>query len=91
MPYACKFCIAEQGLKGSEVSSLPETLEELYNHIESAHHIPLTRPGETEEQSADRLARDYPESSSPDTCKCPVCKQRRKTEELLKTNADNQV
>ena len=51
MAYACKFCIATKGLKGSEIRSLPQTEDELYDHIERVHGICVQRNGETEQQA----------------------------------------
>ena len=82
MPIACKICIAERGLKGSEISLLPKTEEELIEHIEREHHIPIRRYNETEEQATERLRAAYPEARDPATCKCPGCKSRRSVSEL---------
>ena len=80
MAFACKVCIAEKGLKGSEIPSLPQTEEELIEHIESEHHIPVKREGETEKECKDRFYRKYPEAGDPRTCKCPECSYVRKHE-----------
>ena len=54
MSIACKICIATKGLRGTDIDSLPKTEEELIEHIESVHHMPVIREGETEEQAAER-------------------------------------
>ncbi|GAI58244.1 unnamed protein product, partial [marine sediment metagenome] len=36
--------------KGSEIHSLPQTEEELMEHTDAVHHMPVIRPGETEEE-----------------------------------------
>lgn len=47
MALACKICIATKGLRGSEISSLPQNEEELAEHMEAVHHMPVQREGET--------------------------------------------
>ncbi len=68
MPIACKICIMTKGLRGSEISSLPNTEEELFEHMESVHHMPVKRKGETHEQCIKRFVGKYPEA-----CTCPEC------------------
>ena len=72
MSFACKYCIATRGLIGSEIGSLPQTEEELFDHIEREHHIPVQREGETKEQTLARFHRENPEAGGPN-CKCPSC------------------
>lgn len=38
--YACKFCIALYGLKGTDVPNLPQTREEAHTHLLNAHGYP---------------------------------------------------
>lgn len=38
--YACKFCIALYGLKGTDVPNLPQTREEAQTHQLNAHGYP---------------------------------------------------
>jgi len=78
--FACKICVAMHGLKGSEIGTLPKTQEELWDHIEKEHHIPVRRPGETELQCKERFYAANPEARSPKTCKCPECADRRERE-----------
>jgi hypothetical protein len=40
MPFACKFCIALFGLKGSEIESLPTAKSEMEKHVREAHGYP---------------------------------------------------
>jgi len=75
MSKACKYCILTKGLRGSEIASLPQTDEELYQHIEREHHIPVRREGETAEQCMARFKSENPEAGGPN-CKCPACKGR---------------
>ena len=62
MAIACKYCIAERGLRGSEIDSLPETEEELIEHIERVHHMPVVRENETQEEAEQRSIETYPEA-----------------------------
>lgn len=34
---ACRICIANKGLKGSDVDSLPKTVEEFQQHLKAEH------------------------------------------------------
>lgn len=68
MPLACKICIAEKGLRGSEIASLPKTEEELFDHIESAHHRPVVREGETQQQAMERFLKKHPDAASCQDC-----------------------
>lgn len=77
MALACKYCILAHGLKGSEISSLPQTDEELYQHIEREHHIPVRRENETPEECLARFKRENPGAGGPN-CKCPSCGNSRK-------------
>ncbi len=68
MAYACKICIAQRGLNGSEIDGLPQTEEELFEHMEAVHHMPVTREGETDEQALARFLKKHPEAKT-----CPEC------------------
>jgi len=69
----------EHGIKGSELQENHlETENDLIEHIESEHHIPVTREGEMEEETLERFYKQYPEAKNPETCKCPECTQKRK-------------
>jgi len=72
MAFACTLCLASQGLKGTDIDSLPQTYEELYDHLERDHHIPVRRENETRQQCLDRFRKQNPEAGGPN-CKCPVC------------------
>lgn len=63
---ACKFCIMEKGLQGGK--GLFETQEELDDHIEGFHHMPIIKEGETKEQLIKRFIKKYPEAKT-----CPKC------------------
>lgn len=68
MALACKICIMKKGLRGSEIASLPQTEEELIEHIEREHHMPVRREGESEQQAKERFLKKYPEAAN-----CPEC------------------
>lgn len=50
-----------KGLRGSEISSLPQNEEELAAHMEKVHHMPVQREGETDEECIKRFVEKYPE------------------------------
>lgn len=81
MALACKYCIMTTGLKGKDINALPQTEEELIQHIERDHHIPVRRDHETAEQCKERFYRENPEARDPKTCKCPECARRRVNEQ----------
>jgi hypothetical protein len=68
MPIACKICIMTRGLRGSQLDSLFQNQEELVEHLESVHHMPVRREGETEEESIQRFLKAHPEART-----CPDC------------------
>lgn len=76
MPLACKICIVSKGLKGSDVGSLPQTEEELAEHIEREHHTIVIRVGETKEQALRRVL------AKPETCSECVASIEAQLEEL---------
>jgi len=68
MPIACKICIMKKGLLGTEIGSLPKTEDELMDHMEEVHHMPVQREGESHEQCIKRFIERYPEAKT-----CPEC------------------
>lgn len=66
MPYACKFCIALYGLKGSDVSKLPENEQVVREHVKTAHGYPqrsardILGCGHERERAADLIERSDP-------------------------------
>jgi len=73
----CKYCIMKYGIKGSELSENNlETDEDLANHIEEVHGIPVIRKEETEEQTIKRCA-EKGIVSDRNKCKCQECKELR--------------
>lgn len=83
MPLACKLCIMTKGLKGRDIDLLPKTEDDLIEHIESDHHIPVRRAGETGEQAKERLYAKFPEAKDPATCKCPACVVQRRLRAIV--------
>lgn len=45
-----------------------ETEEELFDHLESVHHMPVIREGETREQAIERFLRKHPEARTCSEC-----------------------
>lgn len=66
MAFACKLCIVKHGLRGSD--KLPQTEEELWDHLESVHHCPVMRPGEDVRQAKERFLREHPEALTCEDC-----------------------
>jgi hypothetical protein len=75
MSIACKYCIATKGLR-LDRDRLFETDEELIEHIEMEHDIPVRREGETEEETMRRFKAKNPRGGGPD-CQCPACLHQR--------------
>jgi hypothetical protein len=69
MALACRICIATSGLRGSEVAALPQTEEELYEHMEAVHHMPVTREGESDAGAIARFRAAHPEARNCDECR----------------------
>lgn len=75
---ACRICLAKAGpIEVEAIESYFKTEEELSNHFESAHHIPIRRPGETYAQARRRFLLENPEAYDVKTCKCEQCEMRR--------------
>jgi hypothetical protein len=75
MPIACKYCIATKGLT-LQSDHLFDTEDELIDHIEMEHDMPVEREGETEEQTMARFKAKNPRAGGPD-CQCPACLRNR--------------
>ena len=65
---ACRFCVGEKGLTLNS-KHLFKTQEELNDHLESVHHMPIINEGETEDDAMKRFLEKYPEAKD-----CPECK-----------------
>jgi hypothetical protein len=76
--WVCKYCILTKGLRGADLQNWPSIDDEeaKVRHIESEHHIPVRREGETVAECKERFAREYPEAGGPN-CKCPECTRNR--------------
>ena len=68
MALACKICILTKGIRGNEIDSLPQNEEELADHMEKVHHMPVVREGETIEQAVKRFLEKYPEARTCSEC-----------------------
>lgn len=60
--WTCKYC----------GKAFEAPLVEQAKHLESEHHLPAVRDGETAEQAVKRFRTDFPEAGS-ESCKCPAC------------------
>ncbi len=69
----CKMCVAQFGFRLDDKSKTFETDEELYEHIENVHGIPVIRENETEQQAEERCARKGIVADR-DLCQCEECK-----------------
>jgi len=67
----CKYCTMTKGLT-MDSDHIFKTDEELFNHIEMEHDIPVRREGETEEACMVRFKAKNPRAGGPD-CQCPDC------------------
>lgn len=90
MAYACKYCLLTNGLKGSEIGSLPQTEEELYEHIEKFHHLPVQRKNESKKECEERFKKENPEAGGLN-CKCPACLKNREAKKLIKRMMERAV
>ncbi len=68
MAIACKICIITKGIRGSDKESFFETQEELNDHLEKVHHMPVCREGETSEECIKRFIEKYPEARTCSEC-----------------------
>ena len=85
----CRYCVLKYGIKGSELKEKNlETDEDLYNHIEEVHGIPVGREGETEQQTKKRCAaKGIVEDRG--KCQCQECKELRKNKENENAKREN--
>lgn len=75
MSKACPYCTASKGLT-LQSDHLFETDEELFDHFEMVHDLPVRREGETNEQALERVRAKNPHLGGPD-CQCPDCLHKR--------------
>lgn len=52
MALGCKLCIAEHGLKGSELASLPQTVEDFEEHLRVVHGLTVVDRQKVREELA---------------------------------------
>ena len=75
----CKLCLMYGNPLRSGGLTLGNMLkddEELFEHIEIVHCLPVAREGETKEQAKERVKRKNPKVGT-DQCTCPHCMVRR--------------
>jgi enoyl reductase-like protein len=65
---ACKLCIAEKGFT-LKTGQLFHKDDELIEHLESVHHRPVLRDGETPSDAIARFLAKYPEAATCDDCR----------------------
>lgn len=68
MAIACKICVATKGLSGADIDTLPKNEKELIKHIESVHHMPVQREGESKGQAIERFLKEHPEAKDCREC-----------------------
>ena len=76
----CKYCIAKLGFSLRDKDRIFETDEELYEHIENWHGIPVIREGETNKQAKQRCAKKGIVEDRK-KCKCKDCQEERRKNE----------
>lgn len=78
--WVCTYCIATRGLRGADLDQWPSSDDHdaQAHHIESAHHIPVRREGESEADTMIRFQREQPEAGGP-MCRCPSCRRDPRT------------
>ena len=89
--YRCELCIFEHGPEWLAAGSAPKSEEELAVHLESKHHMPTARPGETIEQCKERFLKAYPEALTLETCKCPDCRVIRLNRDLMRSTTQPRI
>lgn len=75
MRLACRYCIADKGLRLSSPWIFASE-EELFNHIEMMHDLVVIRGGETDDEAFSRVKAKNPRIGI-DDCQCPSCKAKR--------------
>lgn len=71
--WVCRICVAENGLKAVDLSTWPEAgdIEAITAHVETVHHMPVRRPGESVVGAKERFYTAVPTAGP--GCKCPSC------------------
>ena len=76
----CSICVGRYGFTLADKDRLFESDNELANHMEDVHGIPVAREGETIEQAVERCAhKGIVEDRS--VCLCEDCQELREKEE----------
>ena len=74
--FTCKICVARYGFTLQDKDRMFETEEELYEHMENVHGIPVIREGETEADAKKRCA-EKGIGEDVTKCQCEDCKSKR--------------
>ena len=72
----CKICVSQKGYRLANKESSFGVDNELYDHVENEHGIPVRRDGETRKQAKKRC-REKGITNNKDTCQCGDCKRLR--------------
>lgn len=65
---ACRICVVTKGITVRDTFA---TEDDLLTHIESEHHMPVRRKGESEEDCTKRFVASHPNAAT-----CEGCKKR---------------
>jgi len=81
MGIVCKWCLIYGNPTrpggSTAIKDVLETDEDLVEHIEMVHCMPVKRPGETSEQAEARVRAKNPRMGTAE-CTCPRCDARRR-------------
>ena len=82
MPIACKYCVMTKGIRGTGENlvdgkqAMFDTYEELADHIEMEHDIPVQRENETDIECWSRFCVKNKRAGT-ENCQCPECVNNR--------------
>lgn len=75
MGLACRYCIADKGLRLSS-PWIFESEEEFFDHLEMEHDLVIRRDGESDAEAQARVKAKNPRIGT-ESCQCPSCKANR--------------
>lgn len=85
--FQCRICSAVCALRGSGAPFQAATMQEIWEHIESSHHVARPRLGETYQQAGMRFLDAHPDAFPRGRCNCPTCATcREKTAHRVAAN-----
>lgn len=76
---ACRYCVLEKGIIAGDFF---KTQEELIEHIEMVHDMPIRGPGESHTDATARVKKKNPRLGGP-SCQCPACKGKRQLKAMF--------